>query len=768
MKKLLLSITVIISVLFAATSCSQTESEDACKVKSQTSITIGLPTTRTSLGEKEGDNYPTYWSENDMIVANGVTSTSLTLGADKTSAIFGFANSILTPPFHITYPYSEGSLCTENRPTVVFNAEQNYVEGTFGVGNAPMCGYYEGGERTVLKHLAGILRFAIKGSTTLAKIEILANEEVALAGEFDVNCQTGTISAIEGKTTNKITYIVNETLSNEESKALYVAIPHGNLGQCKVVITDDNGCTMILQLNATNVKAGIVREFKEFTYRAGVSITLEGFGSEEDELIVDYPEPIEPANNEIWYTPAITGQTINYYSGINNGNATEIELFGAKIVSNICIGDGNKAVITFDGDVTQVGRSAFFNTNLVDITLPKSVTFIAANAFMWCRSLRAFYGALASADNRCLILDNSIRAFAPAELTEYTTPKYAIEIGSYVFFDCANLSKVIISNSIKTIGGGAFSGCSNLTEISIPNSVERIADSVFAQCSNLKSVTIPESVTSLGNFLFQNCYALSEVYFKSTTPPMPSSSTWGKYSFSSCINLKKIYVPYTSYEAYKTAEGLKDYADIITPYDFEKGEVVKIIPETYKIHYTATAKVEPSKADVFGANIVSNEWDSATGVGVITFDNEVTSIGDSAFSECSSLTSVTIPNSVTLIGEEAFYFCLQLIEVTLGNNIAKIGDFAFYHCGKLSSITIPSKVTSLGDYTFYNCSCLKDVYCMPTIPPSIGNWTLSEYIQGSASYPLKCKIYVPRESIDTYKTQKYWSVHSSRIEPYDF
>ena len=74
------------------------------------------------------------------------------------------------------------------------------------------------------------------------------------------------------------------------------------------------------------------------------------------------------------------------------------------------------------------------------------------------------------------------------------------------------------------------------------------------------------------------------------------------------------------------------------------------VPETWKIHYTATAKVEPYATDVFGANIVSNEWDSTIGKGVITFDGEVTEIGSSAFSNCVSLTSIQIPDSVTSIG----------------------------------------------------------------------------------------------------------------------
>ena len=118
---------------------------------------------------------------------------------------------------------------------------------------------------------------------------------------------------------------------------------------------------------------------------------------------------------------------------------------------------------------------------------------------------------------------------------------------------------------------------------------------------------------------------------------------------------------------------------------------------------------------VFGANIISNTYKN--GQGVITFDNNITSIGNSAFYNCSRLTSITIPNSVTSIGSYAFKKCSGLTSINIPNSVTNIGSYAFEDCFGLTSINIPNSVTSVGSYAFSNCSRLTSI----TIPNSVNS-----------------------------------------------
>ena len=154
-------------------------------------------------------------------------------------------------------------------------------------------------------------------------------------------------------------------------------------------------------------------------------------------------------------------------------------------------------------------------------------------------------------------------------------------------------------------------------------------------------------------------------------------------------------------------------------------------------------------------------FSKCTNLWKIKIPENVLTIGECAFEYCTSLTSVTIGNSVTSIGWYAFENCTSLTSVTIPNGVTSIGMFAFYRCYRLTSVTIPDSVTSIGDDAFEYCTSLTSVYCKPTTPPTAGNDTFYNNASG-------IKIYVPRNSVEAYKTAEDWSDYASSIEGYDF
>jgi hypothetical protein len=222
------------------------------------------------------------------------------------------------------------------------------------------------------------------------------------------------------------------------------------------------------------------------------------------------------------------------------------------------------------------------------------------------------------------------------------------------------VSGEVVIPSVVNIGGVNYS-------------VTAIGEYAFAGCLGLTSIEIPSSVTEIGDNAFEDC-ALTSIN-------IPASITSiGEYAFDGCKDLASITV--------------------------ENGNTI------YDSRDNCNALVETSTNKLI------------RGCKTTMIPSTVTSIEESAFYNCTTLTNITIPSSVTEIGSYAFYNCNSLEDLVISSSVTEINDATFAECSSLRNVTIPASITSIYDWAFENCD-LDTMTFLGVTPPTIGNNALS-------------------------------------------
>ena len=262
-----------------------------------------------------------------------------------------------------------------------------------------------------------------------------------------------------------------------------------------------------------------------------------------------------------------------------------------------------------------------------------------------------------------------------SSLSNIVIPASVTSIGDSAFCGCRSLSSIIIPASVTSIGDNAFCGCLSLSKIVIPASVTSIGDGAFSDCRSLSNIDIPDSVTCIGDCVFSHCRSLSNI-------AIPASVTSiGDKSFYNCSSLKYISIP----ESVICLNG--------NPFSHWIGKLECLSPNFI---YEDDILFDKNKSKIISFRNQSLE--------AYVIPASVTSIGDSAFCGCLSLSKIVIPASVTSIGDGAFSDCRSLSNIDIPDSVTSIGNSAFFDCLSLSKIVIPNSVTSIGDRAFSYCS----------------------------------------------------------------
>ena len=438
--------------------------------------------------------------------------------------------------------------------------------------------------------------------------------------------------------------------------------------------------------------------------------------------------------------------------------------------------------ITLSENLETIKKGAFMNTRLSAVTIPNKVkkigyaagddSHIVPNASQQVSTISKYEGVFENSDLITVTLNEGLEIIGArtfnycSKLSGLTTPSTLKVLGyegaAYALFgDSSSPSFSYVNTDI-----GVLQNCTSLSSVTLNEGLKIIGNNAFRGCISLTSVTIPSTVEAMYMNVFEGCSSLRYIISLATTPPpiynyIEDSS--GFHPFRNTNNCL-IYVPDNSVDAYKKANVWSDVKERIVPLSsfnpslgnkfeatYTDGTTYDVLcndaeeeltQEVVRMHsnyknilsarigdcvtsignyaFSGCSSLTSCTIGSGVTSIGSDAFSNCKSLSSIEIPDSVTSIGIRTFNYCTSITSITIPNSVTSIGSSAFSNCSGLTSVSIGNSVTSIDTSVFSGCRSVTSVTIPDSVESIGDYSFSGCSSITSV-TIPNSVTSIGN-----------------------------------------------
>lgn len=451
---------------------------------------------------------------------------------------------------------------------------------------------------------------------------------------------------------------------------------------------------------------------------------------------------------------------------------------GCKELSSVNLGSGitsikydmfkeccNLTSITLPESVTNIEGFAFYGCgNLVSITIPENVTLIGERAFDECRSLTcivlpkkieeirnmAFTNCGALLDVYCHaeqipiieadafdgsypeyitlhVPASSLEAYKAADvwkdfgnivaIAEAPTIVASGTCGDNLTWELTDAGELVIEGT-GAMTGFSFTGtvtaapwgefAADIATVSIGDGVTTVGERAFYGCNNLTSAIMPNSLNSIRERAFYGCCSLVSI----TIPE--SVTSIGTCAFYNCSNLTSITI----------SKGVTEIA----------ANAFSCCSNLTSITIDANNTVYDSR-DNCNAIIETSTNTLIVGSASTVIPNTVTSITSFAFVDCSNLASIIIPEGIPVIDHSVFKGCSSLLNVYL-----------------------PSSIVAIGPGAFNSCRSLKTITCNAAEPPFIfDNASSDEYVVFYEVPLEECVLYVPDESVESYKSANIWS-----------
>ena len=446
------------------------------------------------------------------------------------------------------------------------------------------------------------------------------------------------------------------------------------------------------------------------------TLTISGTGA-----MADYPNPSErPWNSYVEEIETViieNGVTsigdcaFDYCEGLTS---VAIPASVTSIGVGVFYGCLGLTSVTIPASVTSIGYDAFRScSSLTSVTIPASVTSIGVGVFANCSNLATM---TVETGNTFYDSRNSCNAIIEKESNTLiigcngsTIPGDVTSIGESSFIGCDGLTTITIPASVTSIGDYAFDGCSNLATMTvetgntvydsrngcnaiiekesntlifgckntkIPDDVTSIGDDAFQGCAGLTSVTIPDGVTRIGNYAFESCTGM-------TTVTIGSGVTYiGTDAFFNCTKVEIVYCNADPEKLEWEENGRDDFK-----YD---GSTIIHVADAAPWIAKFTGKVNGIFSD---KPYVPLTWNYDADTKTLTFSG-------------TAIPSYNDPDERPWIA-----YVAEVENIVIEDDVTSIGNYAFYDCSGLTTVTIGSGVTYIGMDVFYDCKNVEVVYC---------------------------------------------------------
>lgn len=373
-----------------------------------------------------------------------------------------------------------------------------------------------------------------------------------------------------------------------------------------------------------------------------------------------------------------------------NSSIERVHLGGIKTISMSAFANSKLSAI-FDGEsVETIMEKAFFNAtdmkaNILNANNFKNVVDIGKEAFHGTDFFNNASGLVVI--GKVLYSAKSEGGTITPNTTVVSIAPYAFEKSQYATLDLRGFS------NLKYVGSFAFANNASIVEVMLPASLSEIKDSAFTG-SSIQKINLSEcsNISRIWQYAFANCTKLDTITFATftSTDDMAVKLAINDYAFSGCTALVTLNLP-------ENLGTLDSYA-------------FKGCTKLTTVNFVANAKFITPETTEGGTDPAPAAAYDPAGL--------VTTIGDGAFMDCTSLTTITLPYFIARIGNSAFENCTALATFTTMDGadsktaaLRTIGDRAFFGSTSLNNVDVNTTkgVNTIGVSAFENCGQLATI-----------------------------------------------------------